>query len=100
MEGIHYCPTVRRNPYYRTGNSAGSIPQDPWAKHFYSQVFKFFALVFQKFHVMLDSYLFKFLVIFEPPQGQSNPIWPQYQLLLAIHGLQITQLCKMAEPNF
>ena len=49
---------------------------------------------------MLDSCLFKFLVISEPPQGQSKPIWPQYQLLLAIHGLQITQLYKNDRTEF
>ena len=76
---------VGRNPYYRTGDHTGSIPQDPWV---YFSKFQFLVLFFSlvQFFIKysLESCLFTFLVIAEPPQGQSKPIWPQYQLLLAI----------------
>ena len=101
-QGSHFYPCSEDKFSLQLWRLCWVDPIGSLGQTFYSQVFKMFALVFQKFHVksILDSCLFKFLVISKPPQGQSKPIWPQYQLLLAIHGLQITQLCKNDRTEF
>ena len=66
-------PVVRINFHYSFGDSAGSIPQDPWAKNFKFSSFFNFTLVFK--NLMLDlfkSNLFPILVSVEASARPSR----------------------------
>ena len=46
-KGPILAPVVRINSHYSFGDSAGSIPQDPWERNFKFSSFSFFTLVFR-----------------------------------------------------
>ena len=72
-------PVVTRNLHYSFGDSAGEIPQDPWAKNFKFSSFFHFTLVFRNLRLgLFKSALFSVLVSVEdfsrPSRVRLTPV--------------------------
>ena len=70
-KGPILAPVVRRNSHYRFGDSAGSIPQDPWAKNFKFLSFFNFTLVFK--NLMLDLFKYALFPILVSAEASARP---------------------------